>query len=89
MLIRFARLKDKINETPDSSPINYVFIDYYLDVLHKPEFPLNVIFMEPEDKENFLGYMLVHYPTEYAQIIDEEDAYLRSTFVLHAEILGD
>lgn len=85
MIIRYARLRADIANPP---PTNYVFIDYYLDVIHRPEFPLNVSHMEPENKENFLGYMLVHYPTEYAQIIDEKDAHLSSTFVLHAEVFG-
>lgn len=86
MIIRYTRHEAEINNPPN---FNSVFIDYYIDTLHTVRYPLNVFFLEPEIKENFLGYMLVHYPTEYAQIIDEEDKDFNSTFVLYAHIIGE
>lgn len=84
MLITFTRIKSNVGKEHSH---NTVFIDYFVSVVNVTSFPMNVYFLEPENKERFLGYMLVHYPAEYAQIVDEDDPYDHSTFITSVEIL--
>ena len=84
MLITFTRIKSSVDKPPSHQA---VFIDYFISTIHIPSLPINVYYLEPESKERFLGYMLVHYPMEYVQIIDEDDPNDHSTFIINVEIL--